>query len=66
MAAMSLPPGVILDGEAVVYVAADDGTVHISFTAAGSRPRRAREPAAQTRRRTSRSTPSPTLRRASA
>ncbi|MDQ0904686.1 ATP-dependent DNA ligase [Streptomyces canus] len=51
VAAMSLPPGVILDGEAVVYVAADDGTVHISFAAAQSRalslPRRARELANQ-------------------
>jgi ATP-dependent DNA ligase len=37
MAAMSLPPGVILDGEAVVYLAADDGSVHISFAAAQSR-----------------------------
>jgi hypothetical protein len=51
MAAMRLPPGVILDGEAVVYVAADDGSVHISFAAAQSRalsrPRRARELADQ-------------------
>ncbi|MER5227925.1 DNA ligase [Streptomyces flaveus] len=39
VAAMSLPPGVILDGEAVVYVAADDGTAHISFAAAQSRAR---------------------------
>ncbi|MGW1752565.1 ATP-dependent DNA ligase [Streptomyces sp. NPDC002092] len=48
---MSLPPGVIMDGEAVVYVAADDGSVHISFAAAQSRalsrPRRARELADQ-------------------
>ncbi|MFF8024772.1 hypothetical protein ACFZDJ_27455 [Streptomyces sp. NPDC007896] len=47
LAAMSLPPGVILDGEAVVYVADDDGTARISFGAAQSRalssPRRARE-----------------------
>ncbi|GHE24067.1 hypothetical protein GCM10017779_71060 [Streptomyces capillispiralis] len=47
MAAMSLPPGVILDGEAVVYLAADDGSLHVSFAAAQSRalssPRRARE-----------------------
>lgn len=51
VAAMRLPPGVILDGEAVVYVAADDGTVHISFAAAQSRalsrPRGARELADQ-------------------
>lgn len=51
VAAMSLPPGVILDGEAVVYLAADDGSVHISFAAAQSRalsrPRRARELADQ-------------------
>lgn len=51
VAATSLPPGVILDGEAVVYLAADDGTVHISFAAAQSRalscPRRARELADQ-------------------
>jgi ATP-dependent DNA ligase len=42
---------VILDSEAVVYLAADDGTVHISFAAAQSRalshPRRARELADQ-------------------
>ncbi|MFF2167229.1 hypothetical protein ACFVWP_42135 [Streptomyces sp. NPDC058175] len=47
MAAMSLPPGVILDGEAVVYVADDEGTARISFEAAQSRalssPHRARE-----------------------
>jgi hypothetical protein len=36
--AISLPPGVILDG-AVMYVAADDDTVHISFAAAQSRAR---------------------------
>ncbi|MEV7739127.1 hypothetical protein AB0O75_45040 [Streptomyces sp. NPDC088921] len=46
VAAMSLPPGVILDGEAVVYVAADDGTARISFAAAQSGalsiPRRAK------------------------
>ncbi|MGM0361730.1 DNA ligase [Streptomyces griseoaurantiacus] len=51
VAAMRLPPGVILDGEAVVYVADADGTAHISFAAAQSRalssPRRARELAAQ-------------------
>jgi ATP-dependent DNA ligase len=42
---------VILDGEAVVYVVADDGSVHISFAAAQSRalsrPRSARELADQ-------------------
>ena len=47
VAAMRLPPGVILDGEAVVYVADDDGRARISFEAAQSRtlstPRRARE-----------------------
>ncbi|MFD8933210.1 ATP-dependent DNA ligase [Streptomyces mirabilis] len=47
MAAMRLPPGVILDGEAVVYVADNDGNARISFEAAQSRalsrPRRARE-----------------------
>jgi ATP-dependent DNA ligase len=47
VAAMRLPPGVILDGEAVVHVADDDGTVRISFEAAQSRalsrPSRARE-----------------------
>lgn len=41
----------VLDGEAVVYVTADDGTVHISFAAAQSRalsrPRRGRELADQ-------------------
>lgn len=51
MAAMRIPRGVILDGEAVVYVAAADGTAHISFAAAQSRtlsrPSRARELAAQ-------------------
>ncbi|WDM16523.1 hypothetical protein J3S85_36575 [Streptomyces lavenduligriseus] len=51
VAAMRLPPGVILDGEAVVYIADDDGSVHISFTAAQSRalsrPRHARELADQ-------------------
>lgn len=51
VAAMNLPPGVILDGEAVVYVAAAEGTAHISFAAAQSRalslPRRARELAEQ-------------------
>ncbi|WP_405776530.1 hypothetical protein [Streptomyces sp. NBC_01538] len=48
---MGLPPGVILDGKAVVYLADDDGTVHISFGAAQSRalsrPRRTRELADQ-------------------
>ncbi|MFD7475802.1 hypothetical protein ACFV8Z_27515 [Streptomyces sp. NPDC059837] len=47
VAAMRLPPGVTLDGEAVVYVADDDGSAQISFEAARSRapsgPRRARE-----------------------
>ena len=47
VAATRLPPGVILDGEAVVYVAADDGRARTSFEAAQSRalskPRRARE-----------------------
>ncbi|WP_233436211.1 RNA ligase family protein [Streptomyces anulatus] len=47
VAAMRLPPGVILDGEAVVYLAADDGNARISFEAAQSRalsrPRRARQ-----------------------
>ncbi|MCX4409911.1 hypothetical protein OG840_52275 [Streptomyces sp. NBC_01764] len=47
VAAMRLPPGVILDGETVVYVADDDGSAQISFEAARSRapsgPRRARE-----------------------
>jgi ATP-dependent DNA ligase len=51
VAAMRLPPGVILDGEAVVYIADDDGTAHISFAAAQSHalssPRRARELADQ-------------------
>jgi ATP-dependent DNA ligase len=51
VAAMRLPPGVILDGEAVVYVADNDGSVHISFAAAQSRalsrPRRAKELANQ-------------------
>lgn len=51
VAAMRLPPGVVLDGEAVVYVAGADGTAHISFAAAQSRalssPRRARELAAR-------------------
>jgi ATP-dependent DNA ligase len=51
VAAMRLPPGVILDGEAVVYVADADGTAHTSFAAAQSRalsrPRRARELADQ-------------------
>ncbi|MFJ1673125.1 hypothetical protein ACIOK4_43595 [Streptomyces bottropensis] len=51
VAAIRLPPGVILDGEAVVYVADADGTAHISFAAAQSRalsrPARARELAAQ-------------------
>lgn len=32
--AMSLPPGVILDGEAVVYIADGDGHAQISFGAA--------------------------------
>ncbi|MFJ6900549.1 hypothetical protein [Streptomyces hokutonensis] len=47
VAAMNLPPGVVLDGEAVVYVADDDGRARVSFEAAQSRalshPRRARE-----------------------
>ncbi|NEB03736.1 hypothetical protein G3I78_32475 [Streptomyces sp. SID13726] len=51
VAAMHLPPGVILDGEAVVYIADAGGTAHISFAAAQSRalssPRRARELADQ-------------------
>ncbi|MFJ9634872.1 DNA ligase [Streptomyces sp. NPDC101175] len=51
VAAMRLPPGVILDGEAVVYIADAGGTAHISFAAAQSRalssPRRARELADQ-------------------
>lgn len=51
VAAMRLPPGVILDGEAVVYVADADGRARISFAAAQSRalsrPRRARELADQ-------------------
>nr|WP_237693701.1 DNA ligase [Streptomyces sp. SID2888] len=51
VAAMRLLPGVVLDGEAVVYVAGADGTAHISFAAAQSRalssPRRARELAAR-------------------
>ena len=51
VAAMRLPPGVFLDGEAVVYVADADGTAHTSFAAAQSRalsrPRRARELADQ-------------------
>ncbi|MFI1169335.1 DNA ligase [Streptomyces sp. NPDC020801] len=44
---MRLPPGVILDGEAVVYLSDADGNARISFEAAQSRalsrPRRARE-----------------------
>jgi ATP-dependent DNA ligase len=51
VAAMDLPPGVILDGEAVVYVADGAGGARISFEAAQSRahssPRRARELAAR-------------------
>ncbi|MCL8015850.1 hypothetical protein [Streptomyces sp. AS02] len=47
VAAMRLPPLLILDGEAVVYVADADGTAHLSFAAAQSRPARARELAAQ-------------------
>uniref|UniRef100_UPI002F91BA01 ATP-dependent DNA ligase n=1 Tax=Streptomyces sp. NBC_01562 TaxID=2975879 RepID=UPI002F91BA01 len=51
VAAMRLPPGVILDGEAVVYVADNDGSAQISFEAAQSGalsgPRRARELAAR-------------------
>ncbi|WP_282090213.1 hypothetical protein [Streptomyces tendae] len=47
VAAMRLPPGVILDGEAVVYLSDADGNAQISFEAAQSRalsrPRRARE-----------------------
>ncbi|CAM5316093.1 DNA ligase OS=Streptomyces aurantiogriseus OX=66870 GN=GCM10010251_96440 PE=4 SV=1 [Streptomyces aurantiogriseus] len=47
VAAMRLPPGVILDGEAVVYLSDADGNARISFEAAQSRalsrPRRARE-----------------------
>ncbi|MEW2119941.1 hypothetical protein AB0945_33115 [Streptomyces sp. NPDC005474] len=47
LAAMRLPPSVVLDGEAVVYSADDDGTARISFAAAQSRalsrPRRVRE-----------------------
>ncbi|MFF3378157.1 DNA ligase [Streptomyces sp. NPDC002680] len=50
VAAMRLPPGVILDGEAVVYLSAGEGGARISFEAAQSRglssPRRARELAA--------------------
>ncbi|AMW08174.1 hypothetical protein A4E84_00645 [Streptomyces qaidamensis] len=46
-AAMRLPPGVVLDGEAVVYLSDADGNARISFEAAQSRalsrPRRARE-----------------------
>ncbi|MFF4787801.1 RNA ligase family protein [Streptomyces griseorubiginosus] len=51
VAAMRLPPGVILDGEAVVYLSDADGNARISFEAAQSRalsrPRRARELADQ-------------------
>jgi ATP-dependent DNA ligase len=51
VAAMRLPPGVILDGVAVVYLADDDGSAQISFAAAQSRafsgPCRARELAAR-------------------
>ncbi|MGW0948867.1 ATP-dependent DNA ligase [Streptomyces sp. NPDC002623] len=47
VAAMRLPPGMVLDGEAVVYVADADGRARISFTTvqshALSRPRRERE-----------------------
>ncbi|MFF4361157.1 hypothetical protein [Streptomyces sp. NPDC001604] len=47
VAAMRLPPGVILDGEAVVYLSDADGNARISFEAAQSRalsrPRRVRE-----------------------
>ncbi|MFJ4633799.1 hypothetical protein [Streptomyces sp. NPDC088847] len=48
---MRLPPGVVLDGEAVVYVADDEGGARISFEAAQSRAlsslSRARELAAR-------------------
>ncbi|MFF6787149.1 hypothetical protein [Streptomyces sp. NPDC012510] len=37
VAAISLPPGVILDGEAVVYLSDADGNARISFEAAQSR-----------------------------
>ncbi|MET7715335.1 hypothetical protein [Streptomyces sp. NPDC005407] len=47
MAAMNLPPGVILDGEAVVYLSDAEGHARISFETAQSRarfrPHRARE-----------------------
>ncbi|MGW1594934.1 ATP-dependent DNA ligase [Streptomyces sp. NPDC002343] len=47
VAAISLPPNVILDGEAVMYLADTDGNARTSFAAAQSRalsrPRRARE-----------------------
>ncbi|WSB39328.1 hypothetical protein OG949_41965 (plasmid) [Streptomyces scopuliridis] len=36
-AAMRLPPGVVLDGEAVIYLADDEGGARISFEAARSR-----------------------------
>jgi hypothetical protein len=39
VAAMRLQPGVILDGEAVVYVADAESSAHITFPAALSRPR---------------------------
>lgn len=34
VAALRLPPGVILDGEAVVYLSDADGNARISFEAA--------------------------------
>ncbi|MEV4974999.1 hypothetical protein [Streptomyces scopuliridis] len=37
MAAMRLPPGVVLDGEAVIYLADAEGGARISFEAAQSR-----------------------------
>ncbi|MEV8547688.1 hypothetical protein [Streptomyces sp. NPDC051572] len=47
VAAMRLPPGTVLDGEAVVYLADGEGRAQISFEAAQSRalssPSRARE-----------------------
>ncbi|MGY5118326.1 hypothetical protein ACWC2H_21080 [Streptomyces sp. 900105755] len=53
VAAMRVPPGVILDGKAVVYLSDADGNARISFEAAQSpalsRPRRARELAARHR-----------------
>lgn len=51
VAAMRLPPGTVLDGEAVVYLADGEGGARISFEAAQSRalssPARARELAAR-------------------